>query len=202
MGKKFTSIHVIDSNINEVGSLLAGCQFDNHVKQEEWAKSLPKNLDLTSLFTLLKNTKAEEAVFYLINTNGNISVFSEYLISQTLKDKLVNWFEDYDKFVLSVDYFDDDFLEIQVYKNLKFIISLVIGDNLDDYSLIPAKFDENIICEIFNIQPQKLEETYDDNDIFNTCINLEKLFNLPLTLKTLDVRNSIKYNVEEIIYEL
>lgn len=205
MGHKFTSLHIINSNTEQVGYRLAQCQLVSDKRDLERLKEIPNDPELSGVINLLakmKKLKPLEAAFYVIDNNGNISVFSEYLISQTLKEKLMQLFAGFDKYVLSVDYFDDDFLEMLVFKKYKVKTSLVIGENLDEYALKPAKFDANILCEIFNIQPDSIENAYDPEDIFVTCTNFAELFQLPLTLKTTDAINSKKFNVEEFIFEI
>ncbi len=67
MGRKFTSIHILNSNMDVV--------------------------------RFMSKMKPLEVAFYVIENKGNVSVFSEYLISQTLKEKLKEWFAGFNKYV-------------------------------------------------------------------------------------------------------
>lgn len=208
MGRKFTSIHVINSNIDEVLSRLWHCQIDWRRKQKDLFRVLREQnkLDLSTFAEVVSINKSifgpKKITFYLVNNNSNISVFSEFFGSQAIKDTIKFWFKGFDKYILIVDYFDDDFLEIQVFKKDKFVTSLVAGCNLEPYELTPAKFDESVISTVFNIQPDEIEKAYNTDDIFQTCSNFADLFKLPLTLQANDVKDSKQLNVVETSYDL
>lgn len=199
MGTKFVSIHVLDSTIDEVCWRLANCRMD--LKNDEaYMENILKKLRLnksSKIIDSMLSIKAREAEFYLAEVNGNICVFSDYFNTQIIKEQVKIWFAGFNKYVLIVDYFDDDYLEMSIFKKYKILTSLIDGDNLKLYGLTNTKFDSEKICSIFNIQSIQLEQAYSLGDIYKTCSNFADLLKLPLTYDTLDIKKSEQFHVEK-----
>ncbi|MGG3467516.1 hypothetical protein ABES02_08505 [Neobacillus pocheonensis] len=197
MGRKFASIHILNSNIEEVLIRLGRCREDHQTNSSNSNLKTSVPNKLASVLNVIQTSKPLEATFYLTEVNGSVSVYSEYFKTQVIKEHVKNWFIWFDKYVLSVDYFDDEFLDINIFKKYKFETSLVDGLSLNDYGLNKTRFDPEKICEIFNVHPVQVEQAYCQEDIFKTCNNFAELFHLPLTLSTFDAMNSEQFQFEK-----
>ncbi|MFL0269293.1 hypothetical protein [Candidatus Clostridium radicumherbarum] len=172
MGRKFVSIHILDSSIDEVCWSLVNCRMDLK-NNEAYMENILKKLNKSSKIIDSKlSIKAKEAEFYLAEANGNISVFSEYFYTQVIKEQVKRWFAGSNRCVLVVDYFDDDYLEMSIFRKYKFLTSLICGNNLQLYGLTNTKFDSEKVCNIFDIQAIQLEQAYNLDDIVRLAVIL------------------------------
>lgn len=203
MARKFNSIHVIDSTMDDVAVRLSNCQLDKNWIPEESDKKFLKvrHNDIAKIMKLVKEAKPQVATFYLTKNNSNISVASDYLNFSTLKDQLKWWFAGYNKYVLSISCLDEDVLQITLFKKYKYITSFIAGKNLEDYNLKSTKFDSEEICKVFNVTPEQVEEAYSEN-LYETCMNFSKLFNLPLNIDVLQLISTKKIEVEVVSFYL
>lgn len=199
MERSFVSIHILNSNIDEVCWRLANCKSDlkNDAVYEKNILKIFHSNNVSRVVDTITSLKPKEVTFYFTEDNGNISVFSEYFESQIVKEQVKRWFAGFDKYVLIVDYLDSNYLEINIFNKYKFRTSLVDGKNLQLYNLTKSEFDVEQVCKIFNIEPEQIEHAYDSTNLFKSCSNLSDLFKLPLTLNTSDVINSKDIKVEK-----
>jgi hypothetical protein len=198
MSKKFISIHVLDSTIDDVAIRLANCQLDNNHDGAMDGLKVRSN-DVRSILKALSETGPRVATFYLTESCGNVSVVSDYLKYPAIKEQVKWWFWGYDKHVLIASYLEDDLFEVTIFKKYKFILSYATGINLSEHKLFNIKLDANLISSIFNITPEKLEEAY-NQDAYKALVNFSELFKLPLNLEVEQLSNAKGKAVEEVSF--
>lgn len=195
----FNSIHILNSDMDAalfwVGQCQSNSKYSDELRHEfdVFAKDIKKKKkklnDLERMkevmkFILEHGTQEHFATFYFLeNTNGTISVFSDLFEFSTLIDYASSWFwpdmRESSPDVLAVRSFDESVLEIALLCNGSPVTSYVTGDGAEEYGLTNKKFDEAIICEKFNITKEQLYSAYDD-DASDALDNFSQLFGLPL----------------------
>jgi hypothetical protein len=196
MGRKFVSIHILNSTIEDVCLELADCLGDKQYFDSITPKALKRNRSnqLQSMILAFRENPPGNTTFYLNQIGGNVSVFSDYFQPQIIKEQVSMWFSGNKNYVLIADYFEDAYLELSVFQKYKFRTSYVDGKRVESVGLTKSKFDVEKINEIFSVDPLQLEKAYHPNDVFETCSHLAELFNLPLTMTTIDAIDSKDYH--------
>jgi hypothetical protein len=203
MGSNIYSIHAINSSILRVSVSLGMCQSINKYQFEVDKKmSEIKNYsnDVGKIIKLITSIETKTVTFYIVDNNGIISAVSEYFDFLTIKDEIKKWFWNFDKYLLVVSCFDSDFLDLSLFKDGDYLTSYITR-GARSYNLTPSKFDTEIISEIFHVTPKEIEQAYSDNSD-EALDNFEKLFNLPLKLKVLDLIDSSDPNVKKVSFFL
>ena len=79
----------------------------------------------------------------------NVSVISEYFDSFFNKDEIKKWFWGFEKYAFIVDYFDDDFLQIDIFFKNKFLTPLITGLYVN-YDKVYSEFSASEIQKFLN----------------------------------------------------
>ncbi|HOU10331.1 MAG TPA: hypothetical protein PL044_08245 [Clostridiales bacterium] len=196
MGSTFCSVHVMNSTITLVLNGLGGCQSSNKYRIDVNKKlDEIKNYsnDVGKILKLITSFETKTATFYTVENNGIISTVSEYFDFSTIKEEVQDWFEYRDEYLLVVNCFDGDVLELSLLKEGNCLTSYVTGC-ADNYGLTTVKFDANIISEVFGVTPYEIEQAYNDDPV-EALDNFTSLFKLPLKLAVLDLIDSKEPNV-------
>jgi len=199
MGATYNSFHVLNTTILRVWAGLGSCESFNKYRIETDKKFLEEadgcRNDVGKILKLITSIKPITTTFYLINNDGMISGVSDYLNFSTMKEEMKFWFSNLNYYVLSINCFDDDFLDLSLFKYGKHLTSY-ITEGARNYDMIPVKFDPQIITKAFPVAPEEIDRAYSD-DPEEALNNFSKLFNLPLKLTVLDLIDSKDQNVEK-----
>lgn len=193
MVKTFSSIHIINADIEEVRSRLAYCQmYANEFKPEKLdiLKNQMDNMQNTLLKAIqvvkfINKQKEHNIRFYSIERGHNISIFSEYITFDNVFEIAKEFFADLDNYILSLGMIDTKSFRIDVIKNGNKITSLTCDASNEKKETMD-----------FNYQVLKksglLSDVSDLKKILNMNFDemirkIESLLELPLTLNINDI---------------
>ncbi len=202
VGRKFASIHVFNTDKDKVSICLGVCQGDAALERQNDPRLLEifadKN-DIASFIKALKSVAVEKTLdFYLVESHGWVSVYSEQFSFETVKEYACRYFKEVDNPVLTVGYFDDDVLEIACLSAGEAVTALVKGPNIGAYGLNEADMDADAFSGLFHADAKKATEAFAREDIDEICAALARLLGIPLDLSLRDVKKDaecVTFNV-------
>ena len=202
MGQKFASLHIRTNNVNDVINAL------NTLKKK------PKSKDNTDKFTkfiniidkpteTLDNEKVEmiKGLFSMIDEFSNTFFIIEYQNNWiSIYSESFNW-EDIDKKgikvsksincpILSVGYFDDDILKLDIIKDGKVITRHYEGDNIEScFGIKNITADFDLIIETFNLNfnLEDFKGIIMNRDLETKVEKLEHILNIGFVIDDYDI---------------
>lgn len=165
MGIKYASIHVLDTTVKDIVSILKQRHENNNVKL------------LNCIFDI--NTE-----YYILQNTNSISIFSEDFSFDNINDEALailggNYFE-----YITVGFYEGDLLEIAYFVDDAIISRIVIGEGIKEYGFNAQIIDISSMLNRFGLDEEMFFLCY-SKDLKQMCNNISKAISLPLD-KTYD----------------
>ena len=160
MGMKLRSIHVVNSDIEKVSLCLSNCQMTD------------------------ENIHDFETDFYILQSDNVISIYSTYFEENFNIKKFRSWFAGEDCYVLFSDYYEDTYIKIDLFKKYRFLIPLIIQNEVDKSSL-QSIFKVSEINSAFSIKENDLTASF--SSLEDYLQHFSSLFNIPFNRSLSDI---------------
>ncbi|MBP3327356.1 MAG: hypothetical protein J6L91_00430 [Clostridia bacterium] len=185
MGNTFASLHILNSDFDEVDCALSNYQFEGKKRLEKEGEALKeklksieqkksKFLQAAMLMDFLKKYKLPKAEFFCKEQGEFISVFSDFFQCENISDIAKEYFESFDCIVVAVAMTDNVF-NLSIYKNGELLDSMAIGDGQDKCNL-DGKHLSNQNGQNYLIKLEELNAVNNPEeavDFFTSNINLQ-----------------------------